>query len=248
LCYNIASNFLRLGWVLYVDIERSWDPEWAKKFVDPDALFVMRPGPGGGEAQVDAIKDLLMSDNPPALVVLDSLTALTSSKAQDRDLDKALMGVDAAFNNRLVRILNVVNNDTAIVIVGQYREGLGTWDYIPGGHGIQHLASVILEMKSSPLRAADSDLAPDVEDRQQIGILSRWFVSKNKLGRPYDSGYELIYRDGFIDVFDSQLRIALQKGIVVQAGSWYSLPNGDKVQGKSKIRDWVAENGPLEKS
>lgn len=241
LCYNIANSFLQDGWVLYIDAERSFDQAWASKFVDLEQVYVMSPSSKGAEAQVDAIKGLLQSDNPPALVVIDSLSAMTSSRSMERDLEKALMGVDAMFNNRMINILNIVNEKAAIVFVGQHREGIGTWDYLPGGNGIAHMSSLIIKMKSSPLRAKDSDLSGE-DDKQQIGILSRWFVQKNKLGPPYSQGYEALYREGFIDKFDSELRIALAKGIVAQAGSWYSMPSGDRVQGQAKARSWAEDH------
>jgi len=243
LCYCITARYLELGTVLYIDAERSFDKKWAGNFADinSDNFFVVEPGKGGGEGIVKSMVAALESDEPPALIVLDSLSSITSTKMMDRDLDKALMGLDAAFNNRMVRILNVVNQNTAIVIIGQHREGLGAWDYIPGGNGIQHLASLIIKMSGSPLRTKDSDLS-DGDPKQQIGILSRWMIQKSKLGKPYQRGYEVIHRDGLIDLFDSELRIALAKGIVTIAGSWYSLPDGSKVQGSTKVRFWVEHN------
>ena len=243
LCYCIAARFLELGTVLYIDAERSFDKKWAGNFanVGSDRFFVVEPGKGGGEGIVKSMVAALESDEPPALIVLDSLSSITSTKMMDRDLDKALMGLDAAFNNRMVRILNVVNQNTAIVIIGQHREGLGAWDYIPGGNGIQHLASLIIKMKGSPLRAKDSDLS-DGDPKQQVGTLARFLIQKNKLGKPYQRGYEVIHRDGVIDTFDSELRIALGLGIVTIAGSWYSLPDGSKVQGSTKVRFWVEDH------
>ena len=95
-------------------------------------------------------------------------------------------------------------------------------------------------MRGSPLRAKDSDLSDG--DKQQVGVLSRWKIQKNKLGKPYQEGYEVIHRDGVIDTFDSELRIALGLGIVTIAGSWYSLPDGSKVQGSTKVRFWVGDH------
>lgn len=245
LCYCIAARYLRRGSVLYIDAERSFDKSWAFNFIQErrfdDRFFVVEPARGGGEGIVDAMIAALKSDAPPALIVIDSISSVTGSKVLNRDMDKALMGLDAAFNNRMVRVLNVVNDKTAIVIVGQHREGLGKWDYIPGGNGIQHLASLIVKMRGSPLRAKDSDLSDD-DPGQQVGVLSRWMIQKNKLGKSYQQGYEVIYTEGLIDTFDSELRIALEKGLVVKAGAWYTLPGGLKVQGSTKVRLWVEGN------
>ena len=62
------------------------------------------------------------------------------------------------------------------------------------------------------------------------------------MGKPYQEGYEVIHREGLIDTFDSELRIALGLGIVTIAGSWYSLPDGSKVQGSKKVRIWAEYN------
>ena len=181
LCYSIASSYSDLGWTLYVDAERSYDQEWASNFVDTKNMYVMRPE-GGGEALLDAIKILMRSDDPPVLIVIDSLTSMINSRAIDRDSDKMLVGIAAMFNNRFVRVINSLNKNTAVVIVGQYREGIGSWNYTPGGNGILHLASLIIKMRGSPLRAKDSDLS-DGDPKQQVGVLSRWLIQKNKQGR-----------------------------------------------------------------
>lgn len=248
LCYSIVNSFLQdEGWALYVDAERSWDPDWASSWMPIGKVFVMRPDRGGGEAMVKGIMDLVRSDTPPKIVVVDSLSTVTSSDFVDRDLDKATMALDAKFNNRMVKVLNAVNKEVAFVIVNQARDGIGTWDYIPGGRGIQHMATLILQMRSSKLRVRDTDLF-DGDPKDQVGILSRWRVEKYKLGQPYAAGYETLLIDGRLDLMDSFLRLALEKGLVVQAGAWYTLPDGTKVQGKAGIREWWNDGNRFERN
>lgn len=244
--YRFAANAANAGWVLWNDVEKSWAPDWAMNFIAPEqmeSIKVIQPAQGGGEGIVNACLQALQYSTPPSLIVIDSLTSIASSKMLDRDLEKSLVGVDAAFNNRLVRILNSANADTAILIIGQYREGIGTWNYVPGGNGIKHMASIIVKMASTNLRAKDTDTS-DEEDRQQVGVISRFDVVKNKVSVPYRSGYEILLRDGYFDVTDSVIRLALQAGLITKAGAWYQMPDGTKVQGARGVREYF-ENNPL---
>jgi len=242
----IAKAFLKYGWVLIFDIEKSFDREWALNFLtedEIDQIYVMQPDEGGAEMMLDKGKQLLMSNTPPSLVVVDSITATASTASIDRDAEKVLVGGDAVLKNRMIRVLNIVNRDTAMVVISQFREGIGVWDHVPDGRGLRHMASLRIQLMSSKLRAKDTDF-DDGEDRQEVGVISRFNVQKSKLAKPYQRGYEIIHSDGFIDIFDSQVRLLLDLGLLVKAGAWYKVGE-ESLQGKTKLREW-AENNPAE--
>jgi recombination protein RecA len=237
------------GQVLWVDAEHGWDDAWMAHHVGDarDRIHVLHPGGTfAGEEVAHLLADVIGADEPPALVVIDSLAALTSSRVLDREFEKQLVGVDAMYNNRLVRVVNCVNRETAILVIGQYRESIGGYNYIPGGYGIRHLATMIVQLSGTRLYAADTDLSDLEDSKAVVGTRMRYKVLKNKLRPRYRQGQDLILDRGMVDLFDSWLRMGLETGEITKAGTWYAVPGtGKRVQGKAKLRAWTLEH-PVE--
>jgi len=146
--------------VVWLDVEGSFDAEWAKRLgVDVASLHLAKPE--SGESACDILEAVVKSGDC-GLVVLDSVAALIPTK----DLETAMedveqLGTRAKLVNRLIRKLHSalnmkvgedsLPNDCLVVFINQIREKIGVmWgspDTTPGGLGLRHAASIRIEFR-----------------------------------------------------------------------------------------------------
>ena len=55
-----------------------------------------------------------------------------------------------------------------------------------------------------------------------------------------------MFRFGYgLDAAMELIDVALDLGIISKGGAWFTLPNGEKLQGKDKVRNYFIENPEL---
>ncbi|UNY39839.1 recombinase [Bacillus phage vB_BauM_KLEB27-3] len=239
------------GYVAFVDAEHALDPQLAKEYgVNLDELIYIDPKTA--ENAIDIIIGLI-SSGEVALIVVDSVPALTPSQIEESSMDQKSMALLARLLSEAMQKMNgpAWRENCTVLFINQVREKIGSFSKYgtplttPGGRALPFYSSVRLQVQRG-----DSIKDGDQHIGQQIKIK----VIKNKLSAPHkEATFSLYYNKG-IDRIDEISQVAIFAGIMHKAGAWLSYldANGDpmelngtvlKFQGRQKFADHL-KNDP----
>lgn len=239
--------------VAWIDVEKNFRPSWARRLgVDPDKMHVSK--------QIISIAD--MADQSRELIkagidvlVVDSISQLMPQSFFEDDVeikDLAKTGQIGTFSKNMgqaINIMNGVNEHTAIILVSQVRNKIGSY-----GGGIQFMGGLALEHASSTTLKFWRTPSDVIKEKVKIGdnlLLERpvgapvtWTVEKNRgPGMGMSNTYD-IYTAGDhigIDLVGEIVTYGIEYGIIKKGGAWLTL--GDiKLQGKPAMIDYLREN------
>lgn len=190
--------------VVFIDVEGTFDAEWAKAIgVDLSKLHIAIPD--NGEQAMDILEDVLRT-NECGLVILDSVAALMPKSeiesSMEDDLEK--LGNKAVMLNRAMRKLTSAlnemdelgeRNNTSVILLNQFREKIGIAygnpEVIPGGKGIKFTSSIILELRKGGW-IEETRNGEEIKVGQEV----KFKTLKNKTFTPFRSGLMYLYFDG----------------------------------------------------
>lgn len=128
------------------------------------------------------------------MIILDSLAACTSKTEAEGEASARNIGQKALTVNKLMRIvpMELKNTDTALVIINQEREMIGTYvptKYTPGGMGPLYAASLILALKTIPSWRFPKGAKDDEFKGHEIEVT----VKKSKVSQPHRKAKVKLY-------------------------------------------------------
>jgi len=232
---------------LWVDVEKTFDPDWAQRLgVDTEKLRVDQTSSIVKVA--DDVVEFLKAGID--IVVIDSISALVPMGYFEKDSEdlKSLDGTKAM--GSLARDLataigmwNEANDNTLLILISQLRNKLGQTyvSLIPtGGNAPMFFSSTVLRLMSSPSinEAKKGKLQlGDYVYETPIGREVNWTLENSKTSQPMQTGtYDFYFAgdfvgaDGLGDVIDSAIRY----GFITKSGAWFAY--GDlKWQGRDKV-------------
>jgi len=171
--------------VLYIDSEASLNPMLIFKLglnVDNFHLY-------NESAYIEDIYDKIIpaaKSGQYDLIILDSLANCTTRTEEANEASARNIGGKALIVNKLMRILpmELKNSDTALVIINQEREMIGTYvptKYTPGGMGPVYAASLILGLKTIPSWRFPKDAKNGAYKGHEIEVT----ILKSKVSQPH---------------------------------------------------------------
>lgn len=140
---------------LYVDLEQSFDKEWAKKMgIDLNRLLLANEFKTAEEAFDTIIK--LCNEKSVGLIVLDSIQSLSpkgekeTKTGKERSVEDDTMALLARKLSQFFRMTaaGVARGKVAVLLIGQARTDLGSFiklDALSGGHALQHWSAITLK-------------------------------------------------------------------------------------------------------
>lgn len=234
----------------WIDVEQSFDKEWAKKLgVDVDTLIVSLVK--ATDDMVDVATELI--ERGVDVLVIDSISSLLSSVFFEKDGEmKGLggtkqIGADARDMANAVRMINYVNKKTAVVLISQIRNKIHSYGAQPaptGGEAVKFFSSTCIRLTSTPREDDQIKGEVAVGDKlypAPIGRKVNWQIEFNKLGPPSTSSeYDFYYDGDFIgvDAIGETVDLAEKFNIISKSGSWYNI-EGSSVQGKHKVANML---------
>jgi recombination protein RecA len=229
--HAIANAQARGETAVFIDAENAIDLNYAQKLgVDTKKLIVSQPDFG---EQALEIAEVLIRSRAVDIVVVDSVAALVPKAELDGEMGQANIGLQARLMSQAMRKLAAVTNksNTALVFINQLREKVGIVygnpEVTTGGRALKFYSSLRLDV-----RRAEAIKQGD----RQIGAQIKVKVVKNKMAPPFMTAqFELIYGEG-ISQEAELINIALQEGIIVQSGSWYTFGE-ERWQGKESVKN-----------
>lgn len=233
----------------WIDVEACFEPTFATYCgVDVEKLAILQPDTA--EEALEALRDFVKS-GVVDLVVLDSVAALSSRTAQEKQVDEATMAVTARYMSKVLPELCPIasKNGTTIIFINQVRNTLkmyGASEDTPGGNAIKFYSSVRLKVTRKDILKQGST---------EIGVVTAVKAVKNKCSSPFREKELSIYFPHFdavssttvagVDVLGDLVDAAIDCGAVNKGGAWLTgtLAGKDfKVQGKEKLKAELTAN------
>jgi recombination protein RecA len=154
---------------VFVDVEHSFDPTWAAKMgVDVEALIVVKPA--YGEEAIDIV-DALIRAGDLALMVVDSIAVLVSSKEVQQSVEKFDVGTSALLVKRMCNKLVIAlaseerkNHFPAVILINQTRFKIGVMfgdpETMPGGVAMKFMSALTVRLYGKNI--VDKKIHPDL--------------------------------------------------------------------------------------
>lgn len=216
------------GLAAFIDAEHSIDIKHAERMgVDLEKILISQPDSGEQALQ---LVDHLTSTGEFAIIVIDSVAALTPLVELEGRMEDQTIGAQARLMSKSMRkLLGTINKtNTVVIFINQIREKVGiifgSPEITPGGRALKFAASLRLDIRIRE-RIKEKD--------DYIGQKIKIKVVKNKIAPPYKEIETIFYYASGIKKEEEIIDIAVEKEIIVKAGSWYSY--GDIKLGQGKI-------------
>lgn len=229
------------GTAAFIDAEHALDPLYAEKLgVNVDELLVSQPDTG---EQALEITDMLVRSSAVAVVVIDSVAALTPRAEIEGEMGDSHMGLQARLMSQALRKLtaNIQRSNTLVVFINQIRMKIGIMFGNPetttGGNALKFYSSVRLDIRRiGAIKRGD----------EVVGNETRVKVVKNKVAPPFKQvQFDILYGEG-ISRQGEVIDIGVKEGLVDKSGSWYSYKKDRIGQGKDNARQFLKDNPDIE--
>lgn len=225
LALHVVANAQKEGGIAaFIDAEHALDPAYAKRIgVDVDNLIVSQPNSG---EEALTICEQLAKSGEVAVIVVDSVAALTPQAEIDGCIGDAHVGLQARLMSQAMRKLTAIiaHSNTLVIFTNQIRDKIGMVfanpETTPGGKALKFYASCRLQV----IRLGAIKNAGNVI----IGNRVKVRVVKNKVAPPFaEAEFDIHYACG-ISYEGSLIECAVARGIIERRGSWLSY-NGQQL-------------------
>ena len=228
------------GTAAFIDAEHALDPAYAAKLgVNVDDLLVSQPDTG---EQALEITDMLVRSAAVAVVVVDSVAALTPKAEIEGEMGDTHVGLQARLMSQALRKLtaNIKRSGTLVIFINQIRMKIGVMFGNPetttGGNALKFYSSVRLDIRRiGAIKKGD----------EIMGNQTRVKVVKNKVAPPFKTcEFDILYNEG-ISKLGELIDMGVEAKVVEKAGAWYSY-QGDRIgQGRDNVREFLKENADI---
>lgn len=221
----------------FIDMEHALDLKYAESIgVNLNNFYLAQPDNG---EQALRIADTMIRSCSNDIVVIDSVAALTTQAELNGEIGDQTVGALARLMSATMRRLapNIAKSRTICIFINQIRENIGVMygpkEVTPGGRALKFYSSVRVDVRK----------LPQIKDGKEIiGNRTRIKIVKNKLAPPFkEAEVDLIFGKG-IGNTSSLVDMAVQEGILVKKGSWYSYGEEMIGQGRDAAVEYLEQN------
>ena len=235
--HTVAEAQKAGGVAAFVDAEHALDPVYAGKLgVDVSELLVSQPDAG---EQALEIADTLVRSGAVAVLVIDSVAALTPRAELEGEMGDSLPGLQARLMSQALRKLtgSISKSKCLVIFINQIRMKIGVMFGSPetttGGNALKFYSSVRLDIRRIGA----------IKNRDEvIGNQTRVKVVKNKVAPPFrEVEFDILYGEG-ISKMGELLDLGVKGDVIEKSGSWYSY-NSERIgQGRENARQFLLDN------
>ena len=260
---NAQEMFPERG-VCYVDMEKTFDYEWAAGLGLKCAEEDIESGiwahlyPNDSEDASDMARKQAMT-GLYSMIILDSIGGMESRKAFEKDSDKPVVGTNAQIITRMVKHLASLARmkKCSIILINQPRAaGVGTGMPLPdksaGPGAMQHQTAVKVTMSKGSEAPRYVKLDGEDGDSSVVSVQVKTRLTRSKICPPGRVGefwinnqYTDLYGPPGIFVADEFATMGVKHGVIMQKNTWYEFPDGQKVQGRQAIGPFLQANHDL---
>lgn len=252
-CANAQRDGKTVAWV---DVEKNFDPQWARRLgVDPDKMIVATNIISIAD-MADRCQDLITSGVD--VLVVDSISQLLpqsffEDKGEIKDLAKTgQIGTFSKNMGQAINIMNAVNNHTAIILISQVRNQIGSYGAsisFMGGKALEHASSTTIKMWRTPSEVIEANVAMgDLILKRPVAAPVTWTIEKNRgPGSAMSNSYDM-YHTGpnvGVDRVSEVVTYGIEFGLIAKSGNWLSVGDA-KMNGKPAMINYLRENPDIE--
>lgn len=222
--------------VAIVDAEHALDPTFCK-MLGLDMSKVIFSQPSCGEEAFE-ILGLLAASEGVSFILVDSVTALLPKSELEGDMDASAMGSQARMMSKGLRKFTglISKSGATVIFINQLREKLGvmwgTNETTTGGNALKFYATQRIDVRRRMIK-----------DENYNEVTCK--IIKNKLGRPFLKTTFKNYQNVGVSIGEDIIGMALERGIVKQAGSWFSYNEAKLAQGLANTVEAICSNVEL---
>ena len=241
LAIHAIAEAQKLGGIAaIIDAEHAFDRFYAEKLgVDVNHLWISQPDNG---EQALEIADQLIRSSAIAIIVIDSVAALTPKAEIEGDMGESKMGLQARLMSQALRKLTatISTTNTTCIFINQLRDKLGVMFGSPetttGGNALKFYASVRIDIRR----------LGQIKDGEDIlGNMTRVKVVKNKVAPPFrKTEFEILFGEGISKVGEI-VDLGVLYGIIRKSGAWFSYADTKLGQGRDAAKRMIADNPEL---
>ncbi len=229
------------GYAAFIDAEHAIDVKHAERLgVDLERVLISQPDSGEQALQ---LVDHLTSTGEFAIIVVDSVAALTPLAELEGQMEDQTIGAQARLLSKSMRKLagTISKTNTIVLFINQIREKVGVIfgnpEVTPGGRALKFASSVRLDIR----------IRERIKEKDKfIGQRIKIKVVKNKMAPPYREIETVFYYDGGINKVEELIELGLTNGTITRGGAWYSFGDIKLGQGKVEAAKYINENNLLD--
>lgn len=248
---NAQAMGLNVAWIALEPFSEQWALD---NGVEPDPDDPTKPNmlvtyPTTGEEAFGITLKCIRS-GVVDLVVFDSIGAVLSEGEMDED-GKPRQGGQAGLITWFVKAAAPVaqRNDVCVILLNQVRDNMASRIpgvvQQPGGKALEHMESIIVQLKRGKGKYTIKESGTDV----QIGgeIIAHILRNKESQGTGKKAVFDYYYMatEDYpfgIDTFTDTINTAKRTGVIKQAGAYFDLPNGKRIQGMKSVAEYLDQN------
>jgi recombination protein RecA len=241
----------------WLDVEKNFNPSWARRLgVNPDEMLVdnktisIAGMADKGVEMIQAGVDVLVIDSISQLLPQSFFEDPKDGKEELKGLkDTGQIGTFSKNIGQAINMLNSVNENTAIILISQVRNQIGSYGAsigFMGGKALEHANSTTLKFWRTPSDVIERDV--HVGDglllKRPVGAKVTWTVEKNRgPGMGMSNDYDIYTGGDFvgIDLASEVVTFGVEYGIIKKGGSWYTIGE-QKFQGDKNAANHLREN------
>jgi len=233
----IAEAQKKGGICAFVDAEHAMDPDYAARIgVNVDDLLISQPD--SGEQGLQIVETLVKSEKI-AVIVVDSVAALTPQREIEGEIGDQHMGLQARLMSQACRKLSAVmaKTNTMVIFLNQTRMKIGMVfgnpETTPGGLALKFYASVRINLaRTAQIKSGDEIIGNRVKAK----------IVKNKVAAPFRTAeFDIYYNEGISKSGDA-LRAGLLTGLIKQSGSYFTFGAEKIGQGTEATKKYLKEH------
>ena len=245
------------GTAVYIDLEHSFNQEWAAKIgIDNDNLVLIQPK--SGEEAIDAAEVFVRNDVD--YICFDSIAAMLPRNERELMLsgkDNNQPANTARLMSLGLRKLNSANEKTSLLWITQMRDNVGAMAFAPktnatGGKAKHFYVSQELQLKKTGKVYSDIAYWTGQKDSTDKRIVQQEFrveLLKSRFGQPFKLEHFVFdLMDGVVDTNQFLIQKGLDLGVITKKGAWWNITltdsDGvvtleDKAGSKDKFKELV---------
>jgi recombination protein RecA len=234
---------LKLGEVAIIDSEHAMDLAYAKNIgVDVSKLWLVQPSCGEDSL---TILEQLVTTGEFAMIVVDSVAALTPRSEIEGEMGAAHMGIQARLMSQAMRKITapIAQKNVAVVWINQLRSKIGGYGNpmtTTGGNSLRFYTTVRIELSKGESVSVEKGEDPTISN-------VKGKVTKNKLASPFKT-FELVNTFGYgFSKENSVLYEAIKFGIINKSGSWFAYGDTRLGQGAANVISYFKDHSELYK-
>jgi recombination protein RecA len=241
----------------YFNIEKSFDKVYAEEIgVNTDDLWLVEA------SEIEAVGEILEAAlDAVNLHVIDSVSAAVPLDAAEASITDWQRGLNARVWQKVLEHVEpkVTEGENTIILIDQVRQDMFSGgEKVSGGKRLNHVSSMTVHFKRGKDLYSNKQGALKPEKPKDNATLS---------GEPESTAYEMLahvrksrvgtaqrkakidyeYARKGSDPLGELAKASYWLGFVDVGGSWFTLPDGSKVQGFNKLKEKIAEDVDLQK-